>query len=262
MQIPHRTIRISATLLLCFVLTCAAFKTRGAQSQKTPPSDQQYQQLIHSVAGPDLFRAYCASCHGSDAKGHGPAADALKVKVPDLTALSRNHKGQFPEAFVRKTIMGDAAMPAHGSREMPVWGPIFHQVEEDVDRGNVRLENLVRYLDSIQTTDPSGTLPGAELYKSHCASCHGNDLMGNGPAPPPFRDVPPDLTTLAQRHGGEFPTAYFISVLRDGVVLQAHGPPEMPIWGADFKAGEHLSEAQVKSRITDLADYIKSLQAK
>jgi mono/diheme cytochrome c family protein len=235
MRIRYESIGLSATLLLNFALTCAAFEAGAAQSQKTPQVDQQYQQLIHSVAGPDLFRAYCASCHGSDAKGHGPAADALKVKVPDLTALSRNHKGQFPEALVRKTILGDEPLAAHGSRAMPVWGPIFHQVEEDVDRGNVRLENLVRYLDSIQTTDPSGSMPGAELYKSHCASCHGNDLKGNGPAPPPFRDVPPDLTTLAKRHGGQFPTAYFIDVLRNGVMVRAHGPAEMPTWGGTSK---------------------------
>jgi hypothetical protein len=47
-------------------------------------------------------------------------------------------------------ILGDDPVVAHGPREMPVWGPVFHQVEEDVDRGNVRIDNLVKYLASIQ----------------------------------------------------------------------------------------------------------------
>jgi len=98
-----------------------------------------------------LFRAYCASCHGADAKGKGPAAPALKARVPDLTLLAKRNGGKFPAARVRNMIMGDEVLAAHGSREMPVWGPIFHQIEWDVDRGNVRLENLVKYLQSIQS---------------------------------------------------------------------------------------------------------------
>jgi mono/diheme cytochrome c family protein len=160
---------------------------------------------------------------------------------------------------------------SHGSREMPVWGPIFHQVEEDVDRGYVRLDNLVKYLQSIQSISSAHeerdkTVPdqniqsGSQLYKQLCASCHGNDLKGNGPAPYPFKDVPPDLATLAERHGGHFPDAYFSDVLRNGVVIPDHGPAEMPIWGTDFRVGERLNEVQVAARITNLREYIKSRQ--
>jgi hypothetical protein len=124
---------------------------KGAPSQRMSDSEKQFQALIGSVQGPDLFRAYCASCHGADAKGNGPAASALKTKAPDLTLLTRNNGGQFPSARVRKVIMGDEVLASHGSREMPVWGPIFHQIERDVDRGYVRLDNLVKYLKSIQS---------------------------------------------------------------------------------------------------------------
>ena len=57
----------------------------------------------------------------------------------------------FPSARVRKMISGDEVLASHGSREMPIWGPIFHQVEEDRDFGAVRLENLAKYLESIQS---------------------------------------------------------------------------------------------------------------
>jgi len=125
----------------------------GAIAQTPPKTAQNSQELpplIRSLRGEDLFRAYCASCHGLEGKGDGPAAASLKAKVANLTLLSKNNRGTFPEARVRKVIMGDDVIASHGSREMPIWGPIFHQIEEDVDRGNVRLENLVKYLESIQ----------------------------------------------------------------------------------------------------------------
>jgi mono/diheme cytochrome c family protein len=131
----------------------SAFLAWGTQAQapsRPGVNGQEPPSLIRSLKGPDLFRAYCASCHGVDAKGNGPAAAALKVKVPDLTLLARRNGGTFPATLVRNMILGDNTIVAHGSREMPVWGPIFHQVEEDVDRGNVRIANLVQYLASIQ----------------------------------------------------------------------------------------------------------------
>jgi mono/diheme cytochrome c family protein len=249
---------------LQFVLTLAllgvALPGVGTQTQTAPKAEEQFAPLIRSVKGPDLFRVYCAPCHGLDARGAGPAAPALKAKVPDLTLLARNNQRQFPAARVRQAIMGDLVLAAHGSREMPIWGPLFHQVESDVDWGDVRLSNLVQYLEFIQSTNASSTPSGAQLYKQHCAVCHGSDLKGSGPAPDPFR-APPDLTTLARRHGGTFPDAYVSSVLRNGVVMPAHGPAEMPIWGADF-AMDRLGDARVALRITNLTNYIKSLQEK
>jgi mono/diheme cytochrome c family protein len=109
------------------------------------------------------------------------------------------------------------------------------------------------------------TLPnfptGSELYKKHCAVCHGNDLKGVGPVPAPYR-VPPDLTTLARRHDGVFPEAYVAGVLRNGVIMPAHGPAEMPIWGTDFRETGGLDATLVKTRIAYLTNYIKLRQAK
>ena len=141
-------------ILLGFALSCFVLASLGATPQMAPKTQkktkEQLEQLIYSVKGPDLFRAHCAACHGSDAKGNGPLASALKTKVADLTVLTKNNGGQFPSARVRSTIMGDDVVTSHGSREMPIWGPIFHQVEADQDFGNVRLQNLTKYLVSIQ----------------------------------------------------------------------------------------------------------------
>jgi mono/diheme cytochrome c family protein len=141
-----------------------------------------------------------------------------------------------------------------------MWGPIFHQVEADMDWGYVRVENLVRYLESIHTNTVSDPPTGAELYGRHCAACHGNDLKGSGPAPAQFKGSP-DLTTLARRHGGKFPDAYVSDALRNGITMPAQGPAQMPIWGADL-ATERPRKPQVELRITNLVNYIKSRQTK
>ena len=147
---PHA----GSKMLLGFALSCFVVASLGATPQTAPKAEEktkdQLEQLIYSVKGPDLFRAHCAACHGSDAKGTGPLASGLKTKVADLTVLTKHNGGQFPSARVRKTITGDDVLASHGSREMPIWGPIFHQIESDQDFGNVRLQNLVRYLESIQ----------------------------------------------------------------------------------------------------------------
>ena len=97
---------------------------------------------------------------------------------------------------------------------------------------------------------------GAELFTKHCAVCHGADLKGTGPFPAPYR-TPPDLTTLARRHEGKFPAAYVSKVLRAGVTLPAHGPAEMPVWGAEFqakdKAGRHKFPCASKLSSTTLS---------
>jgi len=99
-----------------------------------------------------IFRNNCAACHGLDGRGSGPASKALKRTVPDLTVLSRRNGGNFPAIHVHNIIMfgADDLVPAHGSKDMPIWGPIFHEIDFDRDLGNVRVENIAKYLESIQ----------------------------------------------------------------------------------------------------------------
>ncbi len=232
-----------------------------AHAQDESENPRRSEGLIYSLQGADLFRAYCAPCHGLSGKGDGPAAQELKARVPDLTVLAKNNAGKFPSALLREFIAGDTIVLSHGTREMPIWGPIFHRVEEDADFGNVRLENVVQYLKTIQSDGTTHPASGAELYQQNCAICHGDDLKGGSAVPYPYRKAP-DLTALARRHGGEFPEAYVSEVLRVGVILPAHGPAEMPVWGTAFREGERLNEAQINLKITELVKYIRSFQTK
>ena len=123
----------------------------GAAAQTPPATGKSYEKLIYSVKGPDLFHAYCAACHGVGGKGDGPAAVALKTKPADLTVLAKDSGGKFLVEQVKKFIAGDdPSLQSHGSRDMRVWGPIFHQIENVQDFGNVRLQNLIQYLQTIQ----------------------------------------------------------------------------------------------------------------
>ncbi len=245
---------------LVLALVIVALPVVGKPTQGRAKVDQQPPPLIRSLKGSDLFQSYCASCHGLDGRGTGPAAPALKTKVPDLTILTRVNRGKFPVDHVRQVILGDLALPAHGSREMPPWGPVFHHVQRDMDWGEVRVSNLVEYLRSIQLTDGSKIPSGEVLYAQDCAICHGSNLRGTGSVPYPFRN-PPDLTTLTRRHGGNFPDAYLADILRNGVVLPAHGPAQMPIWGTDFTK-DQWDERQLAARIANLTNFLKSRQVK
>src|ERR1700687_6219272 len=71
------------------------------------------------VSGKDMYTAYCAVCHGTDGKGGGPAASALKVPATDLSLLSKNNGGKYPAMKVESSIRGESALPAHGSKDMP-----------------------------------------------------------------------------------------------------------------------------------------------
>ena len=144
-------VQAGTRIALVFALGCRCVSGAPAWAQAKPAAQKAYEQLIFSVRGPDLFRAHCAACHGLDGKGGGPVAPSLKATVADLTVLAKRNGGKFPEERARRIISGnEPSLLPHGSREMPVWGPIFHQVEEDQDFGNVRLKNLITYLKSIQ----------------------------------------------------------------------------------------------------------------
>ena len=109
-------------------------------------------QAIKSLEGRDLFAVYCASCHGRTGIGDGPVVPALKVPPPDLTTLAKRNGGVFPGAQVGVLLSGPrrATLPAHGSSDMPVWGPILRALDPNDTQAAIRVSNLVLYLESIQ----------------------------------------------------------------------------------------------------------------
>ena len=141
----------SAVLAVAGVLFVVSGILWAQNKQADKQSAADSVKLIDSIQGPNLFKAYCAVCHGPNAKGDGPMAMFLKMAPSDLTHISARNGGTFPLAKVRKIISGEEALPSgHGTRLMPIWGPIFSQVAWDQDLGRVRVDNLARYLETLQ----------------------------------------------------------------------------------------------------------------
>jgi mono/diheme cytochrome c family protein len=126
-----------------------------AQTPQTPAEKPKISKVgapyTPPSSGKEMYQAYCASCHGIDGKGTGPAAAALKDPVPDLTLIKNHNQGQFPAPHVAEIIRGDVDMAAHGSKDMPVWGPVLLAVSDhhpaEVQQ---RTANLVGYIESLQ----------------------------------------------------------------------------------------------------------------
>lgn len=139
------------TKLLSAFVVCGLLLGGLAVAKSSRNDKAKETVLIHSIQGPALFKAYCASCHGTGGKGDGPMATSLKVKPADLTRIAAPNGGVFPLMRIERIISGEE-QPAsgHGTSEMPVWGPIFSYVEVDRDLGRVRIDNLGRYLRDIQ----------------------------------------------------------------------------------------------------------------
>ncbi len=104
----------------------------------------------HMVLGRELYTSYCAVCHGKEGKGDGPAAAALKKMPADLTRLAAAEGGKYPVYRVRQSIIGGASVTAHGTSEMPVWGPIFDSVGSNKSLGELRVANLVKFIEDMQ----------------------------------------------------------------------------------------------------------------
>src|SRR5262245_44364305 len=128
----------AAAGLMAMVSTAAA---------QTPTIKRDPIKPMADVTGEASYKAYCAVCHGDKGKGDGPAAKAMKVPPADLTQITRRHGGKYPEGSIKMTISGDTVVASHGSRDMPVWGPLFRSIDGSVDV--LRVRNLVVYLEQM-----------------------------------------------------------------------------------------------------------------
>jgi len=105
--------------------------------------------------GKQMYVNFCAPCHGLNGKGQGPVAAALKRQPANLTLLSKNNGGKFPEAHIVSVLQFGAANPAHGTAPMPIWGPTFQKMDATTnlppsDVRTLRISNLSNYLRSLQ----------------------------------------------------------------------------------------------------------------
>lgn len=131
--------------LLAIALLPGLWPLSGAQAQEMTASAEE-------------FRNSCASCHGDEGKGAGFLVKVFRGIDPgDLTQLTKNNDGVFPFVKVFQTIDGRSQIPAHGDRDMPIWGDRY-EVQLGDKYGpygtevfvRARILELVYYIQSIQ----------------------------------------------------------------------------------------------------------------
>jgi mono/diheme cytochrome c family protein len=142
--------------MLTLVLMAASVAVSRGQEKSTETPQPTVKRVpapnVNAASGKDMYVAYCASCHGATGAGNGPAASSLKTPPADLTQLASKNGGNFPYAKVQQSIKGDAEMPsAHGSKEMPVWGPTLWQLSRNNQaQTQLRIKNITDYIASLQ----------------------------------------------------------------------------------------------------------------
>ena len=129
-----------------FSVTLMAGEPQAAQQQPAPN---------HAALGAYLFRTYCATCHGTTARGDGPLADAMRRRPSNLTEINKRNKGTYPKEMVYQIIDGRTKVPGHGGPDMPVWGDAFLRTSDTPDEASVkhRIQALVDYLETLQARD-------------------------------------------------------------------------------------------------------------
>jgi mono/diheme cytochrome c family protein len=132
--------------LFTFVV-CVPALAAAQTAEKKPVVKKESAAVTRPSDGREMFDSYCAACHGRTGKGNGPAATALTPKPADLTQLTKKHGGAaFPTKDFEDKLTGMAMSPAHGSSDMPVWGPILRSLGND----QMRMYNLRQYVESLQ----------------------------------------------------------------------------------------------------------------
>lgn len=117
---------------------------------------------------------------------------------------------------------------------------------------------------SAQAAPETAIESGADRYVQYCASCHGIDGRGDGPAAETLRTPPPDLTRLSERWGTPLDRTALAELIDGRKGPRAHGPPDMPVWGERLYAGERpespAREAARRGTILLILEYLETLQ--
>jgi mono/diheme cytochrome c family protein len=133
-----------------FLFVMACFLCAIGAQDKSSASSVAARATIHEDAK-NMYMHYCAACHGANGKGLGPSAEALRTPPSDLTTLAKRHDGKFPYEYVTSVLRFGTRIVAHGSSDMPIWGPIFGSMENYNEVAvRERIRKLCEYLASIQ----------------------------------------------------------------------------------------------------------------
>jgi mono/diheme cytochrome c family protein len=144
-----RQILVGLLLLLVGILSAVPGRSAGTgqQDKVLKKVDISY---TPPTSGAEMYRSYCAACHGSEGKGDGPAVEFLKTPPPDLRMLAQHNQGKYPADHVAMTLRLGTGSRAHGTSDMPLWGELFRTVDVNQSLGELRVKNLTNFVESLQ----------------------------------------------------------------------------------------------------------------
>jgi mono/diheme cytochrome c family protein len=134
----------AVTLVLLLVAVLAGF----ALGRREPPP--------RTVSGKLLYERHCASCHGTEGRGDGPAAEARDPRPADLTRLQARLGGSYSMDQLMRAIDGRRTVRAHGTSAMPVWGRLFEEELKDEPHARrvtlLHVQARAEYLHTLQAS--------------------------------------------------------------------------------------------------------------
>jgi mono/diheme cytochrome c family protein len=126
----------------------------GAASQEKTGKTHKRVPIRHSESesGPQLWKDYCAACHGAAGAGDGPAAYILESPPADLSLMAKRNNGKFPADHFVSVLRFGSGGPIHGTSDMPFWGPLFRSLDSPPQENKVqlRIRNLSKFVESLQ----------------------------------------------------------------------------------------------------------------
>ena len=141
--------------------------------------------------GRRLYVSYCQLCHGTDGKGDGPLAKAMKISPANLNTTVRSRS----DTILTKIITGEGRQTITGrdrhnllSEAMPEWKDVFTKSQ---------VKSLIAYLRFLGRSkyklmgDPEH---GMQIYQKYCQVCHGVEGDGEGIMTSLMGIMPMDLT--------------------------------------------------------------------
>jgi len=144
---------LRAPVPLAILAALMVLPAAGSAGQAVPPATTGPGiEAVPIESGDSLYRTYCASCHGREARGDGALAASLRVRPADLTRLAKNSGGAFDAEEVAKKIDGRKDVKGHAHSDMPMWGDAFKRAGERYSEKAVkaRVDALVQYLERLQ----------------------------------------------------------------------------------------------------------------
>jgi mono/diheme cytochrome c family protein len=159
-------VKVIIPAFLLALLSSLSLDARQTPSEQPPAASPQTGQAppTQTFSGSELFRTYCAACHGKAGLGDGPLAEHMKQRPPDLTLFAAKNGGVYPSALVFRIVDGRQPLAGHGGRDMPVWGDAFKRSRDGSTEESVkaRIDALVEHIESMQQKNAQMNPPASD----------------------------------------------------------------------------------------------------